>query len=142
MSFKSFLKSCLLDYFIITTCVTAAMAILGLAIDPTARFGYESFFSPLIFGFISIVPSFITYSHKELPFKETLIRKILHLIVLEAILIGFGFWVGVLLSAAEAFFFGITVFIVYILVAFISWKFDIKEANEINETLKLFQGRD
>jgi len=141
MSFKTFLKRCLLEYFIITTCVTAATAILGLTLDPTAKFGYESFFSPLIFGFISLVPSFVTYSHKELSFRQTLIRKVLHVTVLEAMLIGFGFWAGILHNPAGASFFALAVFIVYMAVNLISWKLDQKDANEINETLKSIQGR-
>lgn len=141
MSFKTFLKRCLLEYFIITTCVTAATAILGLTLDPAAKFGYESFFSPLIFGFVSLVPSFITYSRKELSFRQTLVRKVLHVIVLEAILVGFGFWAGILRDPTGASFFAFVVFIVYLTVNLISWNLDRKDANEINKTLKSLQGR-
>lgn len=141
MNFKTFLKRCLLEYFIITTCVTAATAILGLILDPTAKFGYESFFSPLIFGLVSLVPSFVTYSHKELSFRQTLIRKVLHVTVLEAMLIGFGFWAGILHAPADASFFALAVFIVYITVNLISWKLDQQDASEINKTLKSLQGR-
>lgn len=141
MSFKVFLTRCLMEYFVITTCITAATAILGLTLDPTARFGYESFFSPLIFGFVSLVPSVVTYSHKELSFQQTLIRKALHVTVLEAMLTGFGFWAGILQDPVDASFFALTVFIVYIAVNLISWKLDQKDANEINKTLKSLQGR-
>ncbi len=141
MSFITFLKRCLLEYFIITTCVTAATAILGLALDSTAKFGYEGFFSPLIFGFISLVPSFVTYSRKELTFWQTLIRKLLHVIVLEAMLIGFGFWSEILRSPADASFFALAVFIIYIAVNLIRWTLDRKDANEINKTLRFLQGR-
>lgn len=141
MSFKTFLKRCLMEYFIITTCVTAATAILGLTLDPTAKFGYESFFSPLIFGFLSLVPSFVTYSRKELSFRQTLIRMVLHFTVLEIMLIGFGFWAGILYNPSSASFFALGVFIVYIAVNLISWKLDQKDANEINKTLKSLQGR-
>jgi hypothetical protein len=34
-----------MEYFIITTFVTAAIAVMGLSLDPSARFGYEAFFS-------------------------------------------------------------------------------------------------
>ncbi len=141
MSFRIFLKRCLLEYFIITTCVTAATAILGLTLNPAAKFGYESFFSPLIFGFISLVPSFVTYSHKELSFRQTLLRKALHVAVLEAMLTGFGFWVGILNAPADASLFAVAVFLVYIAVNLISWMLDRKDANEINKTLKSLQGR-
>lgn len=141
MNFKAFLKSCLMDYFIITTCVTAAMAVLGQALDPEARFGYEAFFSPLIFGLISVLPSLITYSPKELSFRQALMRKVLHFIVLEAMLIGFGFWFDVLHDLADAAFFSLTVFIVYLTVSLISWQSDKKDAGKINQMLKSLQGR-
>ena len=141
MSFKAFLKKCLMEYFIITTCVTAAIAILGLSLDPAARFGYEAYFSPLLFGLISLAPSFITYSRKELSFRQALIRKVLHVIVLEAMLLIFGFWAGILHGAAAAFSFGLTVFAVYLTVNLISWQIDKKDASEINKTLRSLQGR-
>lgn len=141
MSLKTFLKRCLMEYFIITTCVTAAIAILGLTLDPKAKFGYESFFSPLIFGFIGLAPSFVTYSRKELSFRQALIRKVLHFIVLEATLIAFGFFAGILHAFSDASLFGLAVFIVYLTVNLISWQFDKKDAGEINKTLKSLQGR-
>lgn len=141
MSFKAFLKRCLMEYFIITTCVTVAIAVLGLSLDPTAKLGYEAYFSPLIFGLVSLVPSLITYSRKELSFRQALVRKVLHVIVLEAMLIAFGFWAGVLHGATDASFFGVTVFLVYLAVNFISWQIDKKDASDINKTLKLLQGR-
>ena len=141
MSIKAFLKRCLMEYFIITTCVTAAMALLGLSLEPAAKLGYESFFSPLIFGLVSLVPSFVTYSRKELSLRQTLVRKVLHVIVLEAMLIAFGFWAGILHGVADAFFFGLAVFIVDLAVNLISWQIDKKDAGEINKTLKSLQGR-
>jgi hypothetical protein len=141
MSFKAFLKRCLMEYFIITTCVTAAIAVLGQSLDPTARFGYEGYLSPLIFGFISLVPSFVTYSRRELSFRQALVRKVFHVIVLEAMLIAFGFRTRILHNPAEASFFGLTVFVVYIAVNLISWQLDKKEAGELNRTLKSLQGR-
>lgn len=141
MSLKAFLKRCLMEYFIITTCVTAAIAILGLSLDPAAKLGYEAYFSPLVFGLVSLVPSFITYSRKELSFRQALVRKVFHVIVLEAMLIAFGFWAGILHGAVDASFFGLAVFIVYLAVNFISWQLDKKDACEINKTLKSLQDR-
>lgn len=105
MSFKAFLKSCLMEYFIITTCVTAVIAVLGLSL------------------------------------RQALLRKLLHVIVLEAMLIAFGFYTGILHNPVEASLFGLTVLVVYIAVNLISWLFDKKEASEINRTLKSLQTR-
>jgi hypothetical protein len=130
-----------MDYFIITTCVTAAIAVMGLSLDPAARFGYEAFFSPLIFGLVGLLPSFVTYSRKELSFRQTLIRKALHIIVLEAMLLAFGFWTGVLHGAFDASLFALVVLIIYIAVNLVNYLTGKKDAGEINKTLKSMQGR-
>jgi hypothetical protein len=141
MSIKDFMKKCLLEYCIITTCVTAATAVLGLNISPDARFGYESFFSPLLFGLLSLVPSIVTYSRKELSLRQTVIRKLLYLLLLEATLTVFGLWASLFHATADIAFFMFTVFMVYILVHWIKWLIDRKSADEINKTLKALQGR-
>lgn len=142
MSIKAFLKRCLIQYFIITTCVTVAIAVLGMSLDPESRFGYEAFFSPLIFAFISLLPSIVLYSRKELPFRRMLVRKVLQIILLEAMLIAFGLWTGILHSIADTFFFALAVLVVYLAVSFIEWHMDRQEADEINKTLKSMQGRE
>lgn len=128
-----------MEYFIITTCVTAAIGILGLGLDPTAKIGYEGFFSPLIFGLVSLVPSVATYSRKELTFRQALIRKLLHFTLLEAMLITFGHWAGILRGFGDTVIFALAVFIVYLAVNLISWHLDSKEASVINKTLKALQ---
>ena len=141
MSIKDFLKKCLLEYCIITTCVTAATAVLGINISPEARFGYESFFSPLLFGLLSLVPSVVTYSRKELSLRQTVMRKVLYLLLLEATLTVFGLWSGIFHVISDIAFFMLTVFVVYTLVLLIKWLIDRKEAGLINKTLKALQGR-
>ena len=141
MSFKAFLKRSLMEYFIITTCVTAATAILGLSLDPTAKFGYEGYFSPLLFGLMSLVPSIATYSRKELSLRQTLLRKLIHFALLETMLISFGHWAGIL-HGFDTVYFALTVLIVYLAVDLISWHLDSKEASKINKTLRSLQGRE
>lgn len=103
--------------------------------------GYEGYFSPLIFGLVSFLPSIVLYPHRELPLRRTLIRKALHFILLEGMLITFGHWAGVLQGFDDTASFALTVLIVYLLVNFLSWQMDSKQAAEINKTLKVLQGR-
>jgi small-conductance mechanosensitive channel len=141
MSIKEFLKKRLLEFCIITTCVTAVTAVLGLIISPEDRFGYDSFFSPLLFGLLSLVPSIVTYSRKELSYRQTVIRKVLHLLLLEATLTVFALCSGMFHAPADIALFAVSVFIVYLLVHLIKWFIDRKEADEINRTLKTLQGK-
>jgi len=140
MSLRAFLKQCLMQYFIITTLVTAATGILGLSLDPGARFGYESFFSPLLFGFLSLAPSVVTFSRKELSLRQTLLRKALYVLLLEGTLIAFGVWSRILQSPSEAALFALAVLIVFALVNLINWLIGRREAGQINRILKSMQG--
>ena len=131
-----------MEYFIIVTCITAATGILGLMVDPGARLGYEAFFSPLIFGLVSLVPSLLTYHRRELSFRQAVVRKALHLLSLEACLTGYAAWSGLLPTPADAFQFAVTVLFVYLLVNAAIYVLSLKEANEINKGLRTLQGRD
>lgn len=135
MIFRSFLKQCLVEYLVICACISAAIGILGLVVNPNAQFGYESYFSPFIFGFISLIPSLVTYSKDELSMKQLLIRKGIHLLLLVALLTGFAIWQKLIDSIQEITLFGIAVVAVYILVNYIRSVYDQKDADEINRLL-------
>ncbi len=141
MSFKAFLKSCVYRYFIITTFIAAAMGVLGLSLDPTARIGYDAYFSPLIFGALSLLPSLVTYSRKELSLRQALLRKVLYIVLLEGLLIGVGFWAKILHGTGDASAFALAVLLVYLAVTWVGWQLDRKEAEAINTELKAYQNR-
>lgn len=140
MSLGDFLRKNLMRFFIIVTCVSIAIGLLGLIYEPNRQFGYEAYFSPIIFGLIGVLPSIVMYSKKELTIKQMKTRKVLQLIVLEGMVLSFGYVMGIMkvnmmLSLA------LSVLVVFIMVHLISWIIDYKEAEKLNEDLKAFQGR-
>lgn len=141
MSFREFLKECAMQFFIITTCVNVASAIGGPILMPDAELGYYAFYSPLIAGFLGTLPSIILYSKKELNMRQTVIRKGLHLLVLEALLTVFAWLSGNLSDVLDTFIFIFMVFLVYLAVNLISWLLGSREARQINEGLKALQNR-
>ena len=84
MSIKEILYRSLMIYFILVTCITAGIAILGTAFDPDARLGYSAFVSPFIFAVLGVIPNLLMYSSKELSDKQIILRKIIQLAVIEA----------------------------------------------------------
>ena len=84
MSMKEILYRSLMIYFILVTCITAGIAILGTAFDPDARFGYSAFVSPFIFAVLGVIPNLLMYSSKELSDKQIILRKMIQLAVIEA----------------------------------------------------------
>ncbi len=142
MSLRTFLKQCMMEFFIITVCVNVATAIIGPVLMPGATLKFDAFYSPLIGGFLGVLPSFLLYSKKELNLKQTMLRKALHLVVLEALLTGVAFLYGNLTSLSDALLFMLMVFLVYVTVTFISWVLENRDAKRINAGLKALQKRE
>lgn len=139
MSFIGFLKKNLRDYFIIVTGINVAMAILGMNLDAGRAFGYEAFLSPLIIGAVALLPGFILYSDKELSMKQMLVRRSLHLLVLEATITGFGYLAGFFEDITMVLPFILTVFLVYVFTMVFRLILDRRTAQEINKGLKRLQ---
>ena len=138
MKRSEFFKRIFIAYFVIVTCVTLIMGLMGLIFDPGRTFGYEAFFSPLIIGAISILPSFLIYSKKELSFRQTIIRKVMQFILIVILLVllnGFNStwrW-GIIFQYVAS------IAIVYIMVQLVMWIIDCKKAEELSKDLKSFQ---
>lgn len=131
-----------MNFFIIVTCISAVMGVIGLIYEPNRRFGYEAFFSPIIFGLISIIPSIVTFSNKELSVKEMIFRNVLQLMVLECLILTSGFLFGIMKDKMILISVGVSIIIVFIIVHIISWIFDYKTAANLNQNLKVFQNND
>ncbi|MGB4437933.1 MAG: hypothetical protein WBJ13_01640 [Sedimentibacter sp.] len=142
MSFNDFLKKRLIDFFIIVTCISAVIGIIGLIYEPNRRFGYEAYFSPLIFGAISIIPSFVTYSNKELTLKQMIFRNAIQLLILECLILITGYSFGAMKDKMILTSVAFSVIIVFIIVHLISWVIDSKTASILNENLKVYQKND
>lgn len=139
MSFTEFCKKNLMIYFISVTGITIATAVLGLNFEPDARFGYEAFLSPLIFGVVAVLPSFALYSRKELTLRQMLVRRVFHFVLLELTLLVFGFSAGILDGVDVAFSFAFSVLAVYLFTNVLQYILDSKTAGKINEGLKKLQ---
>lgn len=144
MSFKSFLKSICSTYFIIVTLVNLATFVMGSIYQPEERFGYGAFLMPLIYGFLGILPMCVMYSKKELTLVQVLIRKLLQLILLEGLLIGFVFGYGEFSkdNTVQMVSFAVTVLVVFLLVHVISFVLDMQQARQMTLDLLDYQNRE
>lgn len=141
MSFSSFLRSCAIKFFIAAACLNVATAIFGPMLQPEAVFGFDAFYSPLIGAALGILPSIILYSRKELNLRQTIIRKVLHLLALEIIIIGFSVLIGKNLGLFQIMLFVVIILVVYLAVNLISHLLQIKDTKEINAGLRALQNR-
>lgn len=138
MNPKDFLKSLFTSFFIVVTLVTIAMAVLGLTLEPDRTFGYEAYFFPPFYSALSMLPAVVMYSKKELTIRQIVFRKLLQLVLIEFLLLGFMMMNGfrdfrVLIIQA------IAILFITLAVAAISWLLDLKSARELNKDLAEYQ---
>ncbi|MCM1381573.1 MAG: hypothetical protein NC085_09905 [Muribaculaceae bacterium] len=145
MSLKEILYRLVMIYFILVTCITAGIAILGSVLDPEAQFGYAAFASPFIFAALGVIPNLLMYSTKELSDRQIILRKIIQLAVIEAEVLGVCTVSPIIPSERPEIIAGviICVLVIYILVniiiimnSYFSAKQLTKELVEFQESMK------
>lgn len=141
MQGKEFLISSLRTYFIVVTLITVSTLVLGLYLDPDARFGYEAFASPLIYGACGILPNVVMYTKRELTMKELLVRKAVQLVLIEGFVLFAAFWGTNIYAEQKGAVIGMSgsIFVIYVLVHVIDWLQNCMSARRITEELILFQ---
>lgn len=138
MTKKDFAIKLLNMFFIVTTLITIVMGVMGLIWERDRLLTYEVMFSPVIIGFISVLPSIVMYSKKELTLRQLVIRKVLHLFLLEIELIAFSKIVGIW-NKVIGLPFVVSILIVAVLVQVFLWLIGLQRANTITNELKAFQ---
>lgn len=83
MNHKSKLVEGLMSFCICTACITILEGVMGMLFFPNEKLGYEAFFSPPLFGGISVLLGIVAESRKELSVKQILFRRVLHLLLIE-----------------------------------------------------------
>ena len=141
MSFKQFFIEKLSLFFMLTTLITIAIFVIGSAFDAEARFGYAAMMTPLRYAACCVLPTFVTYSRRELKKKELIARMALELVLIEAVMLFFAFSspvidttrISVVLVIAGS------VLIIYVMARLFSWLRESAEARVLNEDLRRFR---
>ncbi|MCM1123963.1 MAG: hypothetical protein NC416_15385 [Eubacterium sp.] len=130
-----------MTYFILVTCITAGIMILGSVLDPDARFGYSAFASPFIFAALGVIPNLFMYSSKELSDKQIILRKMIQFAVIEAEVSGVCIISPIIHTEKAEVMIGVmtSVLVIFILVHFISIMNDYFSAKQLTKELVQFQ---
>ena len=139
MNYKSKLIEGLITFCICTTCITLLQGIMGLLFFRDVRVDYGAFFSPPIFGVLGVLLGIVTVSKKELTVKQVLIRRILHLLLIEGLVFGLNYLVGNIFPPIINITLAVGIAFVFVMVYLISWLDDRRYANDFNEMLKTYQ---
>lgn len=141
MKGKHILSELVTAFFISTTLITLGSGILGSIYFKEASFGYESFLSPPIFGLLSSFFGLVSYSRKELSIAQAVLRKGIHLLLIEAMIFGLNYFSGVIFTPGFSVILAIFIMFIFIAVHVIVWLNDKWTANAFNKELELFQKR-
>ena len=128
-------------YTLLVTLIIVLMIILGKLLDRDRLFGYDAYFSPLVYALIGTVATVITRSEKELSIRKLIVRKMISLLLIEGAILFIALnadtiptekiWVLPALALG--------VFAVFILVHLILYLIDRKDAEKLNADLARFQ---
>lgn len=141
MSFKQFFIEKLSLFFMLTTLITIAIFVIGSAFDADARFGYAAMLTPLRYAACCVLPTFATYSRRELKKKELIARMALELVLIEAVMLFFAFSSPVIDTTRISVVIVIagSVLIIYVMARLFSWFRESAEARVLNDDLQRFR---
>lgn len=133
--------SLLLIFFIVTACVTTAQGIIGTLLWPEARFGFEAFLFPPLFGILSVLSNVVLISNKELSMGQMAFRMFLQLLVIEVMVFAVNIMAGSFKNYTPAIWILLAIAVagIYGVVHVMIWLNDRREAKAFNERLRRFQ---
>lgn len=132
----------IMAFCVCTTCITLLEGVLGMLFFPQIQMNYSAFFSPPLFGAFSVLFGLVNYSKKELSIRQVLIRRLLHLFMIEALVFGLNYASGLAFTPLYAWSLAFSVALVFVSVYVILWLIDRKDAIQFNERLKVYQSRE
>ena len=142
MDFKTyFLKKIMMSFFVAVTFITIVMAVVGMVYDPDARFGYNAFLSPVLFGIVASVPSIVKYSKRDLTIRQAFARNVIHFLLIEGLTLAVLYFEGLITSLPMMLSLVSSIMVVYVTVSLVLWVNDKKTANDINRALIQFQSK-
>ena len=143
MDFKRFLVNKLILFFTLSTLITVAVALVGSSFDDGARFGYKTMLLPLKYALLCMLPTFVTWSKRELSPKALLFRKALMLVLIEAVMLGIAFTSPRIDSdrAEVVLVIAGSVLLIFVAVNLFLWLKNAAEAKKLNGELAKFQAQ-
>lgn len=133
---KKLLEAFLTCHFLIS----AAIGACGVLLGPDTTLGYTDLFVPALMAFFCTLPTLLTLQPEKLTIKQIVGRKILQVLMVEAIvlsMIHFGFH-GIN-SIGNAFTVAVAVLLVFAGVSLADWARGCMEAEDLNRRLAQLQ---
>lgn len=139
MNEKTKLSELVMAFCICTTGITILEGVLGMLIYPDELVPYNAFLTPPIFALFSVLLGIVTWSQKELTVKQILMKRLLHLILIEIMVFGLNYISGIVFPLYVSVILALGIALVFVGVYFILWFIDRRSADMFNIKLKQYQ---
>ncbi|MDO3409283.1 DUF3021 family protein [Saccharibacillus sp. CPCC 101409] len=137
MEFKTFFTTQIIpSFFVAVACIAGVMGIVGVYAQPDASLGYGILFSPLIYGLLGALLQTVHYSSKELSPRQTILRQLVHLLLLEIGIVSLVYAGGELTGVGVALALALSIAAVYFAVMLILWINDKRTSRIFNRALQ------
>lgn len=111
-------------------------AIVGQILEPDAHLTYYSMWGPVIMAFLCILPSFLLHSAKELSIRQIIIRRVIQVLMIEAIILGFLYIVVPMRDVKASLLVAASVVVVYVVICVVDWMQGCMDAEVMNRRLE------
>ena len=135
MTVKQIIKDMIVQFFIILGCITISMLIFYHNIGKET-IEITDLYANLIFSVLGTFPSLILVVHTNVSEKIMNIRRCIHFVVLEILLIGIAAALKIVNSPASALLLFVEIAAIYAIVKLLDWQNDKRTSDEINRGLK------
>ena len=139
MKLKEFIIVRIRLFFLLTTMILAATAILGGMIAPEQEIKPRHLLSPIIIAACCVLPTCVTFYRKEPTPIQYIIRQIIEIILIEAVVL---FLVSVPEGVDKILFYvvlGAVILVIYLLAMVMMWLEKYLEYKKLTEQLINFQ---
>ena len=140
MQKSNVLKRILFDYIMVQAEITLSMALIGTIFVKDIQISYSYFFLPFLLAALCMLPCLIIYLNESLTIRQVMIQRTIQLIVLEAVVMGFVYFLakdvpGVLGYVVIA----LSVIVIDVGTYLLEWYYEREEAQQLNEILKKYR---
>lgn len=141
MTIKEFLISRVQLFFLLTTLILAASAVIGAVIAPEEELHYYQLFGPIAFAGLCVLPTCVSFFRKEPTLGQFIFRKAIELILIECIIL---FIIsppddGSIPALLFYVILGAVVLVIYILALLIMWLQKYRQSKKLTDQLKNLQ---
>ena len=133
-----------ITFFTSTTLVCILEGILGSIFYPGMKIDFGAFFSPPLFGFLSVVFGILVGTNfikgkREIGVPEIILRRVLHLLLIIGSVIFLNAVNGRAFTLVQTVIIVISVTVIYLLVYLVIYLNDRRSALDFNQKLKNYQ---